>query len=360
MARTHRPLKLGAIVLSWPAWIHAGHSMPRACPDTAATRLDPSHRRSSSFALRDACLATILVFATLALGACTELYDQGGATSASSTIADPDSSRRVSELESAPRVAPRDRARATALLKEGRTKFARKPSADVAGAARALRESARLGDSEAQLLLAQNETLRPESERDVAASLTWLTRAAVRGNAPAQFQLAQDYATGRRVRREPSWADVWYERAARQGHREAMLTLGLRRAAGDGRDADELEAYRWLTQAVRAGAKQVERDRSDAAKLLTPEERSAIDAEISAWRSVSAEPSPDVALVRFLQAELVANGFDAGPADGRLGVRSQRALVAFKRTRGDINPSDEITASVAMALRDAAVKRVAR
>ena len=126
MARPHRPLKLGAIVLSWPAWIPAAHSMPRVRPDAAALHRDDGRRRSLRFALRPAWLAFALGCATLALSACAEFYDHGGATGTPSVIADPDSSRRVSELEAPPRVTPRDRARAAALLKDGRAKLARK------------------------------------------------------------------------------------------------------------------------------------------------------------------------------------------------------------------------------------------
>ncbi|MBM3525126.1 MAG: hypothetical protein FJX57_19445, partial [Alphaproteobacteria bacterium] len=259
--------------------------------------------------------------------------------------------------ETPPRITARDRTRAATLTRDGQTRLARKPTPDLAGAARALGEAAKLGDPAAQLLLAQNEPLRAEGERDPAGALLWLTRAATRGNAAAQFQLAQDYATGQRVRRESSWADVWYERAARQGHRESMQALGQRRAAGAGMDADELEAYRWLTLAVRSGVKTLERERAAAAKLLSTEERTALDAEIIAWKPVLAEPSPDLALIRFVQAELVANGFDAGPADGRLGARTLRALSAYKRSMGDANPSEEITPATVMTLRGAAAGR---
>ncbi|MBL8701967.1 MAG: peptidoglycan-binding protein [Alphaproteobacteria bacterium] len=295
--------------------------------------------------------------AVLVLAACVDLSEAGNAATAADPKADADAARRASELEPAPRIQPRDRARAATLAKEGRTKLARKPQSDLAGAARALRESARLGDPDAQLLLAQNQTLRPEGESDDAAAVAWLTRAAVRGNAAAQLELAMDYASGRRIRREPSWADMWFERAARQGNREAMLTLGRRRAAGEGRDVDELEAYRWLAIAVRAGVKDAERERAAAAKLLAPDERAGIDAEIAAWRPVATEPSPDMALIRFVQAELVANGYDAGPADGRLGARTARALAAYQRVQGERDPGEEITAATVMALRNTAAAR---
>lgn len=301
--------------------------------------------------------AALLAAALVCVSGCVELTTGFGAPPAATAPADTDAARRASELETPARPSVRDRARAARLTRDGRARYARRPSADLVGAARALGEAAKLGDTSAQLLLAQNEQLRPEGERDQAGALLWLTRAAVRGNAVAQFQLAQAYASGQRVRREPSWADVWYERAARQGYRESMQALGQRRASGAGLDTDELEAYRWLTLAVRNGLKPLERDRAAAAKLLSAEERAALDAEIAAWKPIQAEPSPDMALTRFVQAELVANGFDAGPADGRLGARTLRALVAYKRTLGDASPSEEITPAVVMSLRGAAAVR---
>lgn len=324
--------------------------MPDACPE-APFPASPRPR------LRGARRSLVVAAALVLLAGCADTTDELEAQRTLATTIDADAARRAAELETPPRPSQRDRTRAATLTRDGRAKLDRKPQADLAGASRALGEAARLGDPAAQLLLARNEPLRPESERGTAGSLLWLTRAATRGNAAAQFELGQDYAAGQRVRREPSWADLWIERAARQGLRDAMQALGQRRATGTGRDADELEAYRWLSLAVRAGARPLEAERAAAAKQLSAEERTALDAEIAEWRAVGAETVPDVALIRFVQAELVANGFDAGPADGRLGGRTARALAAYKRTLGEANPTDDITPAVVMALRNAAAAR---
>ena len=43
--------------------------------------------------------------------------------------------------------------------------------------------------------------------------------------------------------------------------------------------------------------------------------------------------------VRGLQEELNDLGFDAGPADGIFGPRTERAVMAFQTDRGRIEPS---------------------
>ena len=303
---------------------------------------------------------TGLLLLVFVLAGCAEIFDARDDAPPPPPPIDADDARRAVEVTPPVRPQPRDRERAAALATQGITKLNQKANPDMAGATRLLEEAARLGDADAQLALATHAALKAAQERDPPVALLWLTRAAAQGNPRAQLALAQEYASGKRVRREPSWADVWFERAARQGNRDAALTLGQRNRDGTGRDADPAAAYRWLTTALRLGVKQVERDRAEMAKQLPSDERQEIDAELAGWRPVTGEVQPDPALIRFVQAELVANGFDAGAADGRLGTRSARALVAFKSTRGEAKPSSEITAASVMALRQAAVDRAPR
>ncbi len=300
---------------------------------------------------------TNLLLVVFLLAGCAELFDARDEVPPPPPAVDVDDARRALELSTPQRPQSRDRDRAATLTRRGLAFLKRKPSPDLAAATRALEEAARLGDADAQLALATDDALRSAQERDPPIALLWLTRAAAQGNPRAQFALAEAYATGKGVRREPSWADVWYERAARQGHREAAMVLGRRNRDGAGRDVDEAASYRWFGAALRLGVKQAERERTEMAKLLPLDERQEIDAELSGWRPVTGDASPDPALIRFVQAELVANGFDAGAADGRLGARSARALAAFKSTRGEAKPSSEITPASVLALRQAAVDR---
>ncbi len=303
--------------------------------------------------------ASLLLFAVVLAG-CAEFTDSREDTPPPPPAIDADDARRSIELTTPPRMQPRERERATLLTRQGLAQLNRKPAPDLAAAARALDEAARLGDADAQFALATHEGFRAAQERDPAIALLWLTRSAALGNPRAQFALAEEYASGKRLRREPSWADVWYERAARQGLRDAAMTLGQRNRDGAGRDVDQAGAYRWFSTALRLGLKTAERDRNEIVKELTAEERQEIDAELTGWRPVTGDAPPDPPLIRFVQAELVANGFDAGADDGRLGNRSARALVAYKTMRGEAKPSNEVTAASVMALRQAAVDRAPR
>lgn len=268
--------------------------------------------------------------------------------------------RRMSELI-VPRHTPADRARATALTREGRAALAR-PAADRAAAGNAIRTAARLGDRDAQFLLATDEELREPSERNSEAALVWLTRAAVQGLPRAQLALGEEYANGLRVRREPGWANVWFERAARQGDADAAQALARRARSGAVRDVDDEASYFWSSIAARLGAREAARDRADAAGRLTADDRHEIDAIVAAWRPVGTfdDILSDVPVTRFVQAELVANGYDAGPDDGVMGPRSVRALMAFKSSLGVTRPTDAFEPATILALRDAAIDRLAR
>jgi localization factor PodJL len=268
--------------------------------------------------------------------------------------------RRASELAPARHPAA-DRARASALMREARARRAR-PGADRAAVAVSIRNAALLGDRDAKFLLATDEDLREATERSPEGALAWLTRAAVQGLPRAQFALAEEYANGLRIRREQGWANVWYERAARQGNVDAARALARRARSGAARGVDDEASYFWSSIAVRLGARDAIRDRAEAAALLAAEERQEIDAIVAAWRPVGGveDIQSDAALTRFIQAELVANGYDAGPDDGVMGARSVRALIAFKSAMGVARPTDAFDPATILALRDAAIARAAR
>ncbi len=263
--------------------------------------------------------------------------------------------RRLDEL-APPRGA--DRARASAAMREARAALARRPE-DRISAAAALRDAARLGDRDAQFMLATDEALRLPEEAGAEGALAWLTRAAVQGLPRAQFTLAEEYASGRRIRREPGWANVWYERAARQGDGEAALALARRARAGLVRGVDDAAAYFWSSIALKLGLREARRDRDEAGAALGADDRRDIDAVAAAWRPVAGgeRVTGDPALTRFVQAELVANGFDAGPDDGVMGPRSTRALIAFKASQGTGRPDESLDVATILALRDAALSR---
>jgi hypothetical protein len=75
------------------------------------------------------------------------------------------------------------------------------------------RVRAELGDTEAQLALAEQQLAADAQQRDPAAALRWLERAADAGSAPAQARLALLYESGDLVDADPEQALVWLRRA---------------------------------------------------------------------------------------------------------------------------------------------------
>jgi hypothetical protein len=73
------------------------------------------------------------------------------------------------------------------------------------------------------------------------------------GNLSAQYELAVRVANGAGVRDPPAYAYAaeWAQRAADRGHPAAQAMLGVMCHRGQGVPQDDVEAYKWLTLAIR-------------------------------------------------------------------------------------------------------------
>jgi len=73
------------------------------------------------------------------------------------------------------------------------------------------------------------------------------------GNLDAQYEVAVRVANGAGIRDPPAYAYAaeWARRAADRGHPAAQAMLGVMCHRGQGVPQDDIEAYKWLTLAIR-------------------------------------------------------------------------------------------------------------
>ncbi len=167
--------------------------------------------------------------------------------------------------------------------------------------------------------------------QEEASALKELKKAAALGHAPAQLQLGELYKTGQGVDKELVEARLWYERAANGGNILAMHRVGVMAAQGEGGakdlqsaiawfeqaanrslidaqynlgalyhpspegDAsgvqDAGKAYYWYALAAQNGDSQAAALAASVGAVLSPTDKGAYDAEISAWEAIPANPS---------------------------------------------------------------------
>ena len=156
--------------------------------------------------------------------------------------------------------------------------------------------------------------------KDMAQALNWYNKAAEQGYVLAQLNLATHYYRGIGVAPDLKLAREWFRKAAAQGNAKAQLNLGIIYNLGKGVDPDYREASEWFLKAAEQGigdaqvalastyrilalkdSKYNERAyfwllvasaqgedapdlREKAEKSLTPEQRTAIQAEAQAWK----------------------------------------------------------------------------
>jgi TPR repeat protein len=230
-----------------------------------------------------------------------------------------------------------DRARAASLLREGRR--AQNPprgtAPDPDRAATLIEQAARLGDADAQLLVALAHLAGPD--RDPAAAVPWLLRSAQQGNAEAQFRLARQIEAGEGTPRETAWAAVWFQRAGARGVAEAQYALALLQLAGIGTAQDQGEALARLRIAEQRGVPGARRYREALEPRVPRAEANAAAGRVRAEMTHGPVVTPDRALVDFVQFVL-----RPGPVDGQDGPATRAALLDFARREGiaTANPYD--------------------
>jgi localization factor PodJL len=258
---------------------------------------------------------------------------------------------------------------------------------------RAVREAAAHGDAKAQFTIG----LRYSEGDGIAQSWTeaarWFGFAAASGLAPAQYRLALLYERGLGVVKDAGKARSWYMRAAEQGNVKAMHNLGV--AAGDlpggkadyaaaakwyaeaasygladsqfnlgvleahglGVERNPAEAYKWFSLAAASGDAEAAKQRDLVKLQLQPQALAAAEEALKAWQAKplnqaaneaagpaqgAADASTNKALITRAQALLNKLGYDVGPPDGALGVRTRDAIKSFERRNG-VAETGEVT-----------------
>lgn len=113
-------------------------------------------------------------------------------------------------------------ARADYLFERGRQCFS---DGDFNRAVQYFRESAEIGNANAQFCLAVSYVKGWGVERNVAEAFKWMKRAAESGNADAQFYVAMRYENGDGVERNDAEAFKWMKQAAESGNKKAQEIL---------------------------------------------------------------------------------------------------------------------------------------
>ncbi len=112
--------------------------------------------------------------------------------------------------------------------------------------------------------------LRRQDYHMPQTSLRELKRAALQGHIVAQFNLGWMYAKGEGgVLQDYAQAAKWYRMAAEQGDAWAQNNLGEMYARGEGVPRNDVQAYMWLSLAIKGGYKPAVGYRGRLAKKMT-------------------------------------------------------------------------------------------
>ncbi len=188
-----------------------------------------------------------------------------------------------------------------------------------------LRNAAAKGDPAAEFEVGARFAEGRGVPQDLQQAVSWYQRAAAQGFAPAQYRLASMYERGLGVKVDLARARVWYQRAAEGGvvkamHNMAVLSAGrdssltdyqaaakwfaaaaeygladsqfnlaIMLDSGLGMERDAKQAYKWFSISARAGDEEASRRRDALRAKLTPQDVSAVEAQITGWRPKSAD-----------------------------------------------------------------------
>ena len=224
------------------------------------------------------------------------------------------------------------------------------------------RRAAEAGLAPAQYRLGSLYEKGTGTARDAKIAAEWYTKAAALGNAKAMHNLAVINAEGSLGSPDYALAAKWFQEAAERGIRDSQFNLGILYARGLGVPRDLATSYKWFALAATAGDTDSAKKRDDLAQVLSKEDlaraRLAVDTWVAKPLDSTAEdvPPADPAwaaapehtasvdtsrVVARTQAVLSSLGFDAGPADGKMGRKTRDAIAAFQTSR-DLPATGEI------------------
>ena len=235
---------------------------------------------------------------------------------------------------------------------------------DFSRAAEWFEKAARRGLAVAQYRLGTLYERGRGVTRDAKEALKWYEKAARAGNVKAMHNLAVMLTNGQGGRTSYAEAARWFLSAARHGLRDSQYNLAVLYQRGLGVLKDEEEAYKWYGIAARIGDTDAARLRESLKAGLDGKTIARLEREIASWKparalkeanfivvdrpewrggkaaqTAAASPEPQRTLdgparIRRIQELLKRLGYDAGPADGKMGNRTANAIRLFQLQAG--------------------------
>ncbi len=226
---------------------------------------------------------------------------------------------------------------------------------DLSAAIDWYRRSAEAGLAPAQYRLGSLYEKGVGTARDAKTAAEWYTKAAALGNAKAMHNLAVINAEGSLGTPDYAQAAKWFQEAAEHGIRDSQFNLGILYARGLGVPRDLATSYKWFALAATGGDADSAKKRDDIAQVLSKEDLARARLAVETWVAKPLDPkiedvpptdpawaapaehtaSVDTSrTIARTQAILTSLGFDAGPADGKMGRMTRDAIAAFQTSKG--------------------------
>ncbi|WP_180900641.1 SEL1-like repeat protein [Martelella soudanensis] len=192
---------------------------------------------------------------------------------------------------------------------------------------------------------------------DAGKAVALYREAADKGNVSAMHNLAVMLANGAGdARPDFTEAAKWFQKAADHGVADSQFNLAILHARGAGTEADLLQSYKWFAVAAMEGDAEAAKRRDEVAEALGDADLRRARKLADEWKAEAPDETanrltsprewvPDdlvaaattvdkEAVVRDIQTILNNNGYDAGPADGLLGAKTDAAIRAFQQANG--------------------------
>lgn len=157
---------------------------------------------------------------------------------------------------------------------------------------------AKLGDTNAMVLLALKYKTGDGVKKDLTLAEQWVRKAADLGDSIAQDNLGVMYRDGEGVDKNPEKAVNWFTLSAKQGNEEAQGNLGQMYLNGTGTKQDFYLAFAWSKLAVQNGNDSFARNNMALAeKYLNKEQLLDASAQANSWKTdqvfISPKPPAD-------------------------------------------------------------------
>lgn len=221
-------------------------------------------------------------------------------------------------------------------------------SGNIPAAAALIRRAAEQNVPAAQFRYARMLDRGQGMDADPATARQWYRRAAEAGHRRAMHNLASMYATGHGGEANIEEAARWFEEAALRGLTDSQFNLAILFQQGQGRPQSAGDAYAWFSIAAANGDRGAAQQAAALAPTLDEDVRNQANAIIASFQPRNFDPeingeyerswgqtvTLDTAMIASAQNSLNRLGYNAGPADGQWGPRTEAAVRAYQTEIG--------------------------